>query len=216
MIPPLRGICRLALTAASGAARFRPCEGGRSLRPAAFFFMLSDRPRRVPFGPDLEALGLEAWPTLRHRRHSSQATRFKYASEWPPAGAGRPGRAGVTVAGLRPRRGRVLETLARRGRSAGGRRYMLEVSRSGASSGRCAGTCHWVRFVGREVQATVAGLGRVRGARIVARARTRAERSLLRAPGGERRGRCRWPEIRGRAAWRWIGDEGTHGRTNTK
>ncbi len=40
-----------------------------------------------------------------------------------------------------------------------GRRYMLEVSSPGVD--------RWVRFVGRDVQATVAGLGRVR-ARIVA------------------------------------------------
>jgi ribosome maturation factor RimP len=47
-----------------------------------------------------------------------------------------------------------------------GRRYILEVSSPGLERPlRWHG--HWVRFVGREVQATVSGLGRVR-ARIVA------------------------------------------------
>ncbi len=47
-----------------------------------------------------------------------------------------------------------------------GRRYILEVSSPGLERPlRWPG--HWVRFVGQEVQATVAGLGRVR-ARIVA------------------------------------------------
>src|SRR5438093_928406 len=47
-----------------------------------------------------------------------------------------------------------------------GRRYMLEVSSPGLER-PVRWHRHWVRFVGREVQATVAGLGRVR-ARIVA------------------------------------------------
>src|SRR5207244_2057799 len=47
-----------------------------------------------------------------------------------------------------------------------GRRYMLEVSSPGVER-PLRWHRHWVRFVGREVQATVAGLGRVR-ARIVA------------------------------------------------
>jgi ribosome maturation factor RimP len=47
-----------------------------------------------------------------------------------------------------------------------GRRYMLEVSSPGLER-PLRWHRHWVRFVGREVQATVAGLGRVR-ARIVA------------------------------------------------
>jgi ribosome maturation factor RimP len=47
-----------------------------------------------------------------------------------------------------------------------GRRYVLEVSSPGLER-PVRWHRHWVRFVGREVQATVAGLGRVR-ARIVA------------------------------------------------
>jgi ribosome maturation factor RimP len=47
-----------------------------------------------------------------------------------------------------------------------GRRYVLEVSSPGLER-PLRWHRHWVRFVGREVQATVAGLGRVR-ARIVA------------------------------------------------
>src|ERR1051325_4564296 len=47
-----------------------------------------------------------------------------------------------------------------------GRRYVLEVSSPGLER-PLRWHQHWVRFVGREVQATVAGLGRVR-ARIVA------------------------------------------------
>ena len=47
-----------------------------------------------------------------------------------------------------------------------GPRYMLEVSSPGVER-PLRWHRHWVRFVGREVQATVAGLGRVR-ARIVA------------------------------------------------
>src|SRR5881397_3391486 len=46
-----------------------------------------------------------------------------------------------------------------------GRRYMLEVSSPGLER-PLRWHRHWVRFVGRDVQATVAGLGRVR-ARIV-------------------------------------------------
>jgi ribosome maturation factor RimP len=47
-----------------------------------------------------------------------------------------------------------------------GRRYILEVSSPGLER-PVRWHRHWVRFVGRDVQATVAGLGRVR-ARIVA------------------------------------------------
>jgi ribosome maturation factor RimP len=47
-----------------------------------------------------------------------------------------------------------------------GRRYVLEVSSPGLER-PLRWHRHWVRFVGRDVQATVAGLGRVR-ARIVA------------------------------------------------
>ena len=47
-----------------------------------------------------------------------------------------------------------------------GRRYVLEVSSPGLER-PVRWHRHWVRFVGREVQATVAGLGRIR-ARIVA------------------------------------------------
>lgn len=47
-----------------------------------------------------------------------------------------------------------------------GRRYILEVSSPGLER-PLRWPRHWVRFVGQEVQATVAGLGRVR-ARIIA------------------------------------------------
>ncbi len=62
-----------------------------------------------------------------------------------------------------------------------GRRYVLEVSSPGLER-PLRWHRHWVRFVGREVQATVAGLGRVR-ARIVA---VPDEASVVLAPIGDR------------------------------
>src|SRR2546423_11004434 len=64
-----------------------------------------------------------------------------------------------------------------------GRRYMLEVSSPGIER-PVRWQRHWVRVVGREVQATVAGLGRVR-ARIGAGPDEAA--AVLRAPGGAAR-----------------------------
>jgi len=60
-----------------------------------------------------------------------------------------------------------------------GRRYMLEVSSPGLER-PLRWHRHWVRFVGEEVQATVAGLGRVR-ARIVA---VPDERTVVLQPHG--------------------------------
>ncbi len=60
-----------------------------------------------------------------------------------------------------------------------GRRYMLEVSSPGLER-PLRWHRHWVRFVGQEVQATVAGLGRVR-ARIVA---VPDERTVVLQPHG--------------------------------
>ncbi len=60
-----------------------------------------------------------------------------------------------------------------------GRRYVLEVSSPGLDR-PLRWHRHWVRFVGREVQATVAGLGRVR-ARIVA---VPDERTVVLQPEG--------------------------------
>ncbi len=84
--------------------------------------------------------------------------------EWPPpAGADVPPRR-VTVADCATA-SRALEAWLDTDGPLG-RRYMLEVSSPGIDR-PLRWHRHWVRFVGREVQATVAGLGRVR-ARIVA------------------------------------------------
>ena len=80
--------------------------------------------------------------------------------EWPPDGGSR----GVTVADCATA-SRTLETWLDAD-GALGRRYVLEVSSPGLER-PLRWHRHWVRFVGRDVQATVAGLGRVR-ARIVA------------------------------------------------
>src|SRR5213595_2768495 len=79
--------------------------------------------------------------------------------EWPPDGASR----GVTVADCATA-SRMLETWLDAD-GALGHRYVLEVSSPGLER-PLRWHRHWVRFVGRDVQATVAGLGRVR-ARIV-------------------------------------------------
>src|SRR5213595_2439320 len=80
--------------------------------------------------------------------------------EWPPDGAAR----GVTGADCATA-SRMLEAWLDADGPLGCR-YMLEVSSPGVER-PLRWHRHWVRFVGREVQATVAGLGRVR-ARIVA------------------------------------------------
>src|SRR3989449_6944038 len=86
--------------------------------------------------------------------------------EWPPASPAGPDAQPrrVTVADCATA-SRVLEAWLDADGPLG-RRYMLEVSSPGVER-PLRWHRHWVRFVGREVQATVAGLGRVR-ARIVA------------------------------------------------
>ena len=80
--------------------------------------------------------------------------------EWPP---GEPARR-VTVDDC-ARASRALEAWLDQGGPLGSR-YVLEVSSPGVDR-PLRWPRHWARFVGRDVQATVAGLGRVR-ARIVA------------------------------------------------
>src|SRR5256886_4301445 len=80
--------------------------------------------------------------------------------EWPPDGASR----GVTVAD-RATASRMLETWLDAD-GALGRRYALEVSSPGLER-PLRWHRHWLRFVGRDVQATEAALGRA-GGRIVA------------------------------------------------
>src|SRR5256884_6669394 len=86
---------------------------------------------------------------------TSQRPLVHVRSGWPPDGASR----GVTVADCATA-SRLLETWLDAD-GALGRRYVLEVSSPGLER-PLRWHRHWVRFVGREVQATVAGLGRVR------------------------------------------------------
>src|SRR3989449_862677 len=79
--------------------------------------------------------------------------------EWPPADPGTPERR-VTVEDC-ARASRALEAWLDAGGPLGAR-YVLEVSSPGLER-PLRWHRHWVRFVGREVQATVAGLGRGRG-----------------------------------------------------
>src|SRR5213594_4739717 len=72
-----------------------------------------------------------------------------------------------------------------------GRRYMLEVSSPGLER-PVRWHRHWVRFVGRDVQATVAGLGRVR-ARIVD---VPDERTVVLEPAGRAAQSVRLTDIR--------------------
>ena len=113
------------------------------------------------FRSRLEALGLE----LADLRIGGTQARplVQVRIEWPPAGPDAQPRR-VTVADCATA-SRVLETWLDADAPLG-RRYMLEVSSPGLER-PLRWHRHWVRFVGREVQATVAGLGRVR-ARIVA------------------------------------------------
>src|SRR3989442_14198051 len=76
--------------------------------------------------------------------------------EWPPADPGTPERR-VTVEDC-ARASRALEAWLDAGGPLGGR-YVLEVSSPGLER-PLRWHRHWVRFVGRDVQATVAGLGR--------------------------------------------------------
>jgi len=110
------------------------------------------------FRSRLEVLGLE----LADLRIGGTPQRplAQVRIEWPADGASRR----VTVADC-AMASRALEAWLDADGPLG-RRYMLEVSSPGLER-PLRWHRHWVRFVGREVQATVAGLGRVR-ARIVA------------------------------------------------
>jgi len=111
------------------------------------------------FRSRLEALGLE----LADLRIGGTQTRplVQVRIEWPPASpAGRPDAQPrrVTVADCATA-SRMLEAWLDADGPLGCR-YMLEVSSPGVER-PLRWHRHWVRFVGREVQATVAGLGRV-------------------------------------------------------
>jgi len=116
------------------------------------------------FRSRLEALGLE----LADLRIGGTQARplVQVRIEWPPASPGGPDAQPrrVTVADCATA-SRMLEAWLD-GDGPLGRRYMLEVSSPGVER-PLRWPRHWARFVGCEVQATVAGLGRVR-ARIVA------------------------------------------------
>jgi len=118
--------------------------------------MLSDSLVEL-FRSRLEVLGLE----LADLRIGGTPQRplVQVRIEWPPDVASRR----VTVADCATA-SRALEAWLD-GDGPLGRRYVLEVSSPGLER-PLRWHRHWVQFVGREVQATVAGLGRVR-ARIV-------------------------------------------------
>src|SRR5207247_6308838 len=130
------------------------CSGRSQAR--AFFCMLTDSLEET-FRSQLDALGLE----LADLRIGGTAQRplVQVRIEWPPSDPPRP----VTVADC-ARASRALEVWLDQGGPLGPR-YLLEVSSPGLER-PLKWHRHWVRFVGRDVQATVAGLGRVR-ARIV-------------------------------------------------
>src|SRR2546425_8187304 len=119
------------------------------------------------FRSRLEALGLE----LADLRIGGAQARpvVQVRIEWPPGSPAGPDAQPrrVTVADCATASRVLEEWLDAEGPL--GRRYMLEVSSPGVER-PLRWHRHWVRFVGREVQATVAGLGRGR-ARIVAGAR---------------------------------------------
>src|SRR2546426_12365743 len=102
------------------------------------------------FRSQLDALGLE----LADLRIGGTAQRplVQVRIEWPPSDPPRP----VTVADC-ARASRALEAWLDQGGPLGSR-YLLEVSSPGLER-PLRWHRHWVRFVGREVQATVAGLG---------------------------------------------------------
>jgi len=110
------------------------------------------------FRSRLEVLGLEL-ADLRIGG-TSQRPLVHVRIEWPPDGESRR----VTVADCATA-SRLLEAWLDADGPLGPR-YVLEVSSPGVER-PLRWHRHWVRFVGRTVQATVAGLGRVR-ARIVA------------------------------------------------
>ncbi len=121
--------------------------------------MLSDslvesfRLRLAPLGLDLADLRIGGTP---------QRPLVQVRIEWPPGPDAPPRRVSVDDCATASR---ALEAWLDRDGPLG-RRYVLEVSSPGLER-PLRWHRHWVRFVGREVQATVAGLGRVR-ARIVA------------------------------------------------
>ena len=110
-----------------------------------------------PFRAQLQALGLD----LADLRIGGTPNRpfVQVRIEWPP---GDPGRR-VTVDDC-AKASRALEAWLDQGGLLG-QRYVLEVSSPGLDR-PLRWPRHWARFVGRDVQATVAGLGRIR-ARIV-------------------------------------------------
>jgi len=118
------------------------------------------------FRTRLEALGLE----LADLRIGGTQARplVQVRIEWPPSAgpdvASTPAPRAVSVADC-AMASRALEAWLDADGPVG-QRYMLEVSSPGLER-PLRWPRHWARFVGREVQATVAGLGRVR-ARIVA------------------------------------------------
>jgi len=104
--------------------------------------------------------------------------------EWPPDEARR-----VTVDDC-ARASRALEAWLDQGGPLGSR-YILEVSSPGLDR-PLRWPRHWMRFVGSEVQATVAGLGRIR-ARIVA---VPDEGTVVLAPAGREARTVRLADIR--------------------
>ncbi|HYK83459.1 MAG TPA: hypothetical protein VEU55_09990 [Gemmatimonadales bacterium] len=121
--------------------------------------MLSDslvesfRVRLAPLGLELADLRIGGTP---HR------PLVQVRIEWPPEPDGPPRPVSVADCATASR---ALEAWLDRDGPLG-RRYVLEVSSPGLDR-PLRWHRHWVRFVGRDVQATVVGLGRVR-ARIVA------------------------------------------------
>ena len=111
-----------------------------------------------PFRAKLDELGLDL-ADLRIGG-TSQRPLVQVRIEWPLSDPARR----VTVDDC-ARASRALEAWLDQGGQLGAR-YVLEVSSPGLDR-PLRWPRHWARFVGREVQATVAGLGRVR-ARIVA------------------------------------------------
>src|SRR5216684_5187045 len=141
------------------------------------------------FRSRLEALGLE----LADLRIGGTQARplVQVRIEWPPGSPAGPDAQprGVSVAECATA-SRALEAwLDAEGPL--GRRYMLEVSSPGLER-PLRWHRHWVRFVGREVQATVAGLGRVR-ARIVD---VPDEHTVVLEPAGRAAQRVRLSDIR--------------------
>src|SRR3989454_12374452 len=135
------------------------------------------------FRSQLDALGLE----LADLRIGGTAQRplVQVRIEWPPSDPPRP----VTVADC-ARASRALEAWLDQGGPLGSR-YLLEVSSPGLER-PLRWHRHWVRFVGSEVQATVAGLGRIR-ARIVA---VPDEGTVVLAPAGRGARTVRLADIR--------------------